>query len=210
MVKIAAIFDVDRTLIRTSTEKLFFLYLIRRQVLRPWTAVKFFGRQVCWWSRRFTDKSYLQELPVKLVQELARECYQRLIRPRLSPEGLRKIAEHRRAGHHLIILTGSLELLIRPLQEEVQAQELIATRLEVNHGRFTGAITGPHPRGVNKLMLVQEAARRLGVALEQSYAYADAAADLPLLQGVGRPVAVNPAWRLRCHARRRQWPVYSF
>lgn len=210
MPEIAAVFDVDRTLIRFPTERLFFWYLLDQRIIKPSKALRFLGRQLRHWPQRFHNKSYLEGLPVDLVEEVARRCYRHLIRPRLSQAALHCLEYHRQAGHYLIILTGSLDLLIRPLQEELGAEELIAARLEVVGGRFTGAVAGRHPRGLAKLELLQEAARRLGVELQQSYAYADATADLPLLQNVGRPVAVNPSLRLRLYARRRQWPVRRF
>lgn len=210
MPAIAAIFDVDRTLVRFPTERLFFWYLLHQGVLRPPQALRFLGRQLQNWPERFCNKSYLAGLLLHDVEKLARQCYHRLIRPRLSLAALNCLYRHQQAGHCLIILTGSLEVLIRPLQEEVGAEELIATRLEVTAGRLTGAIVGRHPRGWAKLELLEEAASRLGVELQHSYAYADATADLPLLQAVGKPVAVNPSLRLRLYARRRCWPVYRF
>ncbi len=207
---VAAIFDVDRTLIRFPTERLFFAYLLWRRTLPPAQAGRFLLNL---WRRpagRYTDKSYLCGLRADLVQELARECYHRLIRPRLSPVGLARLREHQRLGHQTVILTGSLELLIQPLHQELRTDWLIATRLETLEGHLTGRIVPPHPRGRHKLTLLEELARRGGFDLAQSYAYADHRTDLPLLEGVGHPVVVNPSRALHTVARRRGWPICRF
>ncbi len=206
----AAIFDVDRTLIRFPSERLFFLYLLGRRVLTPKRAVRFLTELFCQSQGRYTNKSYLQGLEKAQIQRLAQDCYGRLIRPRLSITGLACLREHQRRGHQTVILTGSLEFLMQPLQVDLQTDWLIATTLEITAGRCTGRIQGRHPRGLNKLLLLQELSRTAGFSLAQSYAYADHVSDLPLLEQVGHPIAVNPAPALKAIARQRAWPIYRF
>ena len=210
MSQIAAIFDVDGTLVRSSTERLFFAFLLWRGVISPARALAYGKRLFLNRATRHGDKSYLQGLPARSITALARECYHTLIRPRLSRAGWDCLRQHQRQGHRIVVLTGSLEGLMLPLQEEVQADWLVATRLETCQGRYTGRLAGLHPRGDNKLRLLRQLSQAAGFDLSRSYAYADHIADLPLLEQVGQPVAVNPCRRLRRAAREKSWPVRRF
>ncbi|MDD3579673.1 MAG: HAD-IB family hydrolase [Desulfobacca sp.] len=210
MVKIAAIFDVDRTLVNGPTEQLFFYYLLRQRQLSWAKVLAFCGHLLIEPQSRFRDKSYLEGQVVEEIEHLARACYREVIAPRLSAQGRECVRQHQAQGHVIVILTGSLHCLIHPLKEELGAEWLIATRLDRQNHHFTGGITGRHPRGENKLHLLLDLAQAEGFNIAQSYAYADHFEDVPLLLKVGHPVAVNPSWRLKRLARRYYWPIRYF
>jgi phosphoserine phosphatase len=90
------------------------------------------------------------------------------------------------------------------------ADWLIATELQQRNGHFTGAIAGLHPRGPDKLRLLQELSRTHGFDLSRAYAYGDHIQDAYLFRSIGHPVAVNPSWRLKCKARKHRWPIRYF
>ena len=210
MNKIAAVFDVDRTLISLPTEQLFFFFLLWRRVISPRQALSY-AKELLWQHpHRFQNKSYLRGLAASRIESLARDCYQSLIRPRLSRMGLAYLQEHQKQNHQVVVLTGSLECLMLPLHLDLGADWLIATRLQTDSDRYTGQITGLHPRGENKLHLLRELSGFAGFDLSQSFAYADHASDLPLLQHIGRPVAVNPDSRLKSFAQTHSWPIRRF
>ena len=210
MNRIAAIFDVDQTLIQGCTERIFFRYLVRQGLLRVPRALTCLGRLAWNPQERFRDKSYLQGLPVAETLRLARQCHREEIAPRLSPRGLACVREHQAQGHGIVLLTGSLAFLLTPLKEELGADWLIATEVRQNGPVFTGEITGLHPRGENKLHLLLELSRAHNLDLPHSFAYGDHFQDLHLFRRIGFPVAVNPSWRLKRQARRHQWPIRSF
>jgi putative phosphoserine phosphatase / 1-acylglycerol-3-phosphate O-acyltransferase len=210
MSRVVAIFDVDQTLVQGYTERLFFRYLVRQGRLSVARALTYLGQVARRPQDRFQDKSYLEGLKVEEVVPLARRCYREDIAPRVSPEGLACVLEHQAQGHAIALLSGSLSLLLTPLQEDLGADWLIATELQRQDGRFTGEIAGLHPRGPNKLWLLQKLARTHGLDLSQSYAYGDHIQDSYLFRSIGHPVAVNPSWRLKVKARRHSWPVRYF
>jgi HAD superfamily hydrolase (TIGR01490 family) len=210
MTTVAAIFDVDRTLVPISTERLFFAFLLWRRVISPLQALSFFKELALHHHDRFSNKSYLRGLSVPRLESQARDCYQKLIKPRLSPVGQACLREHQKKCHQIVILTGSLECLMLPLHQDLKADWLIATRLQTASNCYTGFITGLHPRGKNKLHLLQELSRVAGFELSQSFAYADHTSDLPLLQHIGHPVAVNPSSRLKMFAQAHSWPIRRF
>jgi HAD superfamily hydrolase (TIGR01490 family) len=210
MSRVIAIFDVDQTLVQGNTERFFFRYLLRHRLISMPQALSYLS-QLAWHPQdRFQDKSYLAGLEVETVVHLASQCYQADIAPRVSQEGLGCILEHQSRGHGVALLSGSLTLLLHPLKEELGADWLIATELQRQNGRFTGEIAGLHPRGLNKLRLLQDLSQNQRVDLSQSYAYGDHILDAPLLRSIGNPVAVNPSWRLRLQARKHQWPIRYF
>jgi HAD superfamily hydrolase (TIGR01490 family) len=210
MSRVVAIFDVDQTLVRGYTERLFFRYLVRQRRLSVPRALAYLGRAACRLRDRFQDKGYLAGLQVEEVVRLARECYREDITPRVSPAGLACVLEHQAQGHAVALLSGSLSLLLAPLQEELGADWLIATELQRQNGQFTGAIAGLHPRGPNKLRLLQDLFRTHGLDLSKAYAYGDHIQDSYLLRSIGHPVAVNPSWRLRRSAHKYRWPIRHF
>ena len=210
MSRVVAIFDVDQTLVQGYTERLFFWYLVRRRRLSLPRALAYLGGVACRLRERFQDKSYLQGLQVEEVVNLARQCYGEDIAPRVSPAGRACVLSHQARGHAVALLSGSLSLLLAPIQEELGADWLIATELQRQKGRFTGAIAGLHPRGPNKLRLLQELSRAHGFDLSQTYAYGDHIQDSYLLRSIGHPVAVNPSWRLKRQARQHHWPIRYF
>jgi HAD superfamily hydrolase (TIGR01490 family) len=210
MTRVVAIFDVDQTLVRGYTERLFFRYLVRHGALSRPRALSYLGRVARRPRDRFRDKSYLAGLEVEDVVRLARRCYGEEIAPRLSAGARACVREHQGQGHAIVLLSGSLAVLLAPLQEELGADWLIATDLERRNDRFTGEIRGRHPRGPDKLRLLEELGRREGLDLSQAYAYGDHIQDLYLFRAIGHPVLVNPSWRLRREGRKHRWPIRDF
>jgi putative phosphoserine phosphatase / 1-acylglycerol-3-phosphate O-acyltransferase len=210
MSRVVAIFDVDQTLVQGYSERLWFRYLVRQRRLSLPRALAYLGGVACRLRDRFQDKSYLAGLQVEEVVRLAGECYRQDLAPRVSPAGLACVREHQAQGHAIALLSGSLSILLAPLQEELGADWLIATELQRLNGRFTGAITGLNPRGPNKLRLLQDLARTHGLDLSQAYAYGDHIQDSYLFHSIGNPVAVNPSWRLKRRARKYRWPIRYF
>ncbi len=210
MDRVAAIFDVDQTLVQGHTERLFFRYLCRRgQISMPRT-LSYLSQLARHPQNRFQDKSYLGGLEEEEVGRLARQCYREDIAPRISRPGIACVLDHQARGHAVVLLTGSLSMLLLPLKEELGADWLIATELRRSNGKFTGEVSGLHPRGENKLRLLMELSRAQGLDLSHSYAYGDHIQDLYIFQRIGYPVAVNPCWRLKRQARRHRWPICRF
>jgi alcohol-forming fatty acyl-CoA reductase len=125
---------------------------------------------------------------------------------RVSGAAVRRVREHRAAGHLTVLVTGAIGALARPLAPLFD--EVASARLAVDgDGRATGHLAEPPLVGESRATWLRALAAERGLDLEASYAYADSASDLPLLRAVGRPVAVNPdATTLRA-ARASRWPV---
>src|SRR5207244_7435329 len=115
------------------------------------------------------------------------------------------IREHHAAGHHTVLITGALDCFVEPIRPLFD--DVVASRLAVRDGRFTGDLAHPPLVGEARAAWLRQYALVKDVDLKRSYAYADSHSDLPLLRAVGNPVAVNPDVALYRVARKRRWPV---
>jgi len=216
-VAIAAVFDVDRTLLPdTTTERIFIRYLIRQRVLGLrtllGTAAYVLGQlpRLNPLEALRRRRVYLAGQQVARVRALALRCYTDEIRPLISAAGRDAVATHRAQGHLTVLLSGSLDFVLAPLQRDLGADHLIATHLEERGGRFTGRITGTWPYGDTKALLINHFAQAHGVDFAASYAYADHHSDEAVLALFGNPVVINPRARMQQIAAGRRWPTREF
>ena len=126
---------------------------------------------------------------------------------RLYPAALRKLEEHRERGHRIVIVSGSLEPVLKPLADALGADILLATEAETEGTRLTGRLPGGPLNGENKAIALRSLSDSTGIDLERCYAYGDSYADKEFLESVGNPVAVNPDRRLKKIATSRGWPI---
>lgn len=144
------------------------------------------------------------------VERLVQEALLEVIDPYVYLEALELIAEHRAAGRRIFIVSSSPEEVVRPLARHFGVTGVIATRAQVGaDNRYTGELEF-YAYGIQKAEAIQGLARRFRLDLAGSYAYSDSATDLPMLEVVGHPVAVNPDKELRHVAEERGWEVRDF
>jgi len=128
---------------------------------------------------------------------------------RLSPEAVRRIREHRAAGHTTVLITGVVRPLTRPIQPLFDV--IVAADLAVDEeGRCTGFLTGPPVVGESRAAWLKHYAAQQGIDLDRSFAYADSHSDLPMLETVGNAVAVSPDIALMRAANRNRWSVVEW
>jgi HAD superfamily hydrolase (TIGR01490 family) len=128
---------------------------------------------------------------------------------RLSPDAVRRVREHRAAGHRTVLVTGAVRPLTRPLThlfDHIEAADLATD----GRGICTGHLVASPLVAESRAAWLRHWAARQGLDLSRSYAYADSHSDLPLLQAVGNPVAVSPDVTLHRHAKKHRWPVLTW
>lgn len=143
------------------------------------------------------------------LQALNVEVLPRLL-ARLRPEARRLLDRHRQAGRDTFIVSAAPQEIVEPLAHSLGMTSGIGTRSVVVDGYYTGELQGPFCYGYGKVEAIVELANWHGYELAQCYAYSDSASDLPMLEAVGHPVAVNPDAKLERHARRNGWPIVIF
>jgi HAD superfamily hydrolase (TIGR01490 family) len=143
------------------------------------------------------------------VEAVVREALQEVVDPYIYQEALDLIALHKALGRRVYIVSSSPEGVVRPLAESLGVDDVVATRAEVVDGKFTGKLEF-YCYGDNKAEALRELEREEGIDLSASYAYSDSITDLPMLEAVGNPVAVNPDRELRKIAQQRGWKIRDF
>jgi alcohol-forming fatty acyl-CoA reductase len=149
-----------------------------------------------------------RDLPARELRRQAAEALPDFIQPRVQHAAVRRIRAHRRRGDRVILITGALDFLVDSLNH--LGDELVAARLVERTGRFTGELAAPPLTADGRASLAARMAAEHGLSLADCHAYGDSLADLPLLEIVGHPHAVNPDFRLSREARRRGWPVEAW
>jgi len=143
--------------------------------------------------------------PADRLRADAWELFSDLLLEKAFPEGLRRVREHRRLGHRTVLLTGALDFVIEPLRPLFD--DVVSATLDERDGRLTGELLEVPPTGEARALLLAQYADANDLVLSDAVAYADSASDLPMLESVGFPVAVNPEPKLATIARRRGWHV---
>jgi len=216
----AAFFDVDGTLCDTTIAHYYRYFMFRRLsplVGKLWHS-SFLVKCVYYLILDKFDRSRFNVvfyrnyagLPTAEIKAQADDCYQNIFRPHCFSQALDCIEEHRRADRAVVLVTGSLDFIIEPLAVEFRADAVIAARLVESNGCFTGELDGPPIGGKEKARRMQEFAAERGIDLSQSRAYGDSMADLPMLEAVGFPHAVNPDRHLAATAKKRGWPTHHW
>ena len=215
----AAFFDLDRTLMAGSSAYHFgrasyrLGHLRRRQLARD--AVD----QIRVRLRGATDAAVnalldrvLAGIKDRRVVDLARMQPDILagILPRVYPQMLAVVREHQDAGRPSYIVSAASQEMVETLAFVLAMDGAIGTRSEIRDGVYTGRLAGPFVYGEGKASALREFAQREGIDLSASWAYSDSASDLPMLEAVGNPVAVNPDAELAATARREGWQVLRF
>lgn len=215
----AAFFDLDRTLISGSSAFTLAIQARRagmiptHEFVRDATGAvlfKFFGA-----SDDTTDE--VRQRVLKAVtgvrqtdlQALNAEILPRLL-AKLRPEARRLLDRHRIAGRDTFIVSAAPQEIVEPLAHALGMTGGVGTRSVVHDGVYTGELDGPFCYGEGKVEAMEELASWNGYQLDQCSAYSDSASDLPMLEAVGHPVAVNPDGRLERHARANGWPIVIF
>jgi HAD superfamily hydrolase (TIGR01490 family) len=142
---------------------------------------------------------------VEGIERLVDEIVSEFMLQKVSAAAIRRIREHRAAGHRTMMITAAAEPFVQPLA--LLFDEVIAARLEVRDGAYTGYLAEPPLVGEARGAWVRRYAELEGADLKASYAYADSHSDLALLRAVGNPVAVSPDAALLRVAKRRRWPI---
>lgn len=137
------------------------------------------------------------------------EFMQGKVLPMIKPGARRLLDSHRHCGDRLLIITATNHFITAPIAAELGVDTLLATDPEMREGRYTGRVAGTPCFREGKVERLDTWLRETGHSLAGSHFYSDSHNDLPLLEGVEHPVAVDPDETLRRTAFARGWPVIS-
>jgi putative phosphoserine phosphatase/1-acylglycerol-3-phosphate O-acyltransferase len=209
-----AIFDIDGTLIRGGSERMFWRYLVvrGRQGPRQLLAFLLFMLRYLPIGGIHTprkNKAYLSGLKVEEVDALARDFVAEKLIHRLYEPAVQRLKEHLRRGDVVVLMSGTLHPIARALADMLGVGYVCATLTSQRNGVFLSQPPEMHPYDAAKLNLVSRLAGELNVDLKHVVAYGDSKRDLFLLSAVGEPVAVRPDPELLRVALERDWEIIA-
>ncbi len=215
----AAFFDLDKTIIARSSPLALSRSFLREGLIQRGTLLKSMYAQLVFQLMGADENKMekIREESAKLtagweadkVRAVVTEVLEEVISPLIYAEALELMHDHRAAGRLICIVSSSPEEIVAPLAQMLRVDRWIATRPTIEDGKYTGGLDfyayGPH-----KAEAMKSLAEELGLDLDASFAYSDSVTDLPMLERVGNPVAVNPDKDLRRIADERGWKIEWF
>ena len=219
MAAAAAFFDLDRTLIRRSSALALAGSFQERGLIGRTQLAKAAAWQILFAARGAGAETVrkaaedglmlLKDLEVEELRALVSAAMEPALKPLVFREPLDLVARHRERGERVYIVSAALQEIVDALADELGFDGAVGSLCEVTDGRYTGrSLRACH--GPGKADAVRELAAAEDIDLDRSTAYSDSHTDLPFLEAVGNPVAVNPDRELRRIARERGWPMLSF
>jgi len=213
-----AFFDLDKTLLAVNSGSLWVRrelalgHITRMQALRAslWLARYHLGL-VAMQDALVQAIAYLEGTGEQHMRERTVHFYEELVRAQFRPGALRALEEHRSAGDKLVLLTSSSGYLSELVARDLDLDAVLCNRFEVDaSGLHTGRPLGEVCFGEGKRFYARAYADQASIPLSECVFYTDSYSDLPVMEVVGRPVAVHPDRRLRREALRRGWPVVDW
>jgi HAD superfamily hydrolase (TIGR01490 family) len=209
-----ALFDIDGTLVRGSSERLFWLYLATRGRQGPrqiFAYLLFLVRYLPTGGIHTIkkNKAYLTGLKASEVAALAEEFVQTRLLKRLNEHALQRLKQHLQRKDVVVLLSGTIEPIARALAAHLGVRRVCATLCSERHGYYLPQPPETHPFGAAKLSLAKQLASQLELDLGQASAYGDSRHDIFLMEAVGEPVAVNPDGRLLTVALAKEWEIMA-
>ena len=215
----AAFFDLDKTILAKSSSFAFARPFYREgligrtDVIRSAYAQFVFHTSGVDHDQMETMRTYMSQLvngwEVEQVRQIVAETLDEIIDPMVFQEAIDLMEAHRSAGRDIIIISSSGTDIVEPIGARLGADLAIGTQVAIEDGRYTGEILF-YAYGEGKAEAMRSLAEERGYDLADCYAYSDSQTDLPMLEVVGHPVAVNPDANLRAKAEERGWPIVDF
>lgn len=209
-----AFFDLDGTILDTSSAKLFIKYLFqnRRIGVRDLLEGASIGiihrlgimnteKQVKQWVMK-----YKGQLESETLAEV-RQWFETDVKFHIRKSMVHEMEMHRRQGGRLVILSAATDYICNIVKNHLSMDEVICTRLEVENGRFTGKLLNRYCYGEEKLARAITYCRYQGFPLDTAYCYGDSLADAHVMKKTRYPVCVDPDWRLLRLARKKEWRI---
>ncbi len=220
MAHTAAFFDLDKTVIAKSSTLAFGKPFYKAGFVGRRTLMKF-GFAQLFYVLFGADEDQLERARDQMVQltagwhrteieQLVEETLEEVADPLVYAEALFLIDEHKRQGREVYIVSASPVEIVRPIGRHIGVTNVIATKVKTDSAGFFLPELELYAMGPGKADAIRGLAERQGLDLENSYAYSDSITDLPMMETVGNPIAVNPDKELRKVAEERQWPIVEF
>jgi HAD superfamily hydrolase (TIGR01490 family) len=213
----AALFDMDRTLVREHTARLYTRYQRDLGELSVW---RYLRNSV--WLVQYTlgriNAEHVAQLALQDVvgrseawmRERCAHWFAHNIEREITDAARRAVKEHQARGDLCVIVTAATRYVVEPVAASFGIEHIVCSEIEQRDGVFTGRFIPPLAYKEGKVQRMNDFAERHQISFAESCFYTDSITDLPLLEAVGTPIAINPDSRLHRVAKQRQWRIESW
>ena len=217
LMKELVIFDVDETIVHGQSQELFLRYLLKIKRIGYFFYLKLLTWFVLYKIGIIKDPkkpmvyaySFLKGKSVAEIAWLAHDFFERTLKSAIYPRAIDIIREHKNMGRIVVLVSNSIEQIVKELADYLHIDSYITTTLETKDGYYTGVIHGM-VYGNYKTEVVNKFIKENDLNLETAWAYGDHISDQPLLSIVANPVVVNPSPALMEIAQKKHWPIMKF
>lgn len=217
--RVAAFFDLDKTIIATSSAFAFGKEFMHNGLITPTEALQLSLAKTSFMmagqssQQMDATRDQLAKMvtgwSVDEVEAIAQQTMHTVLTPAIYSEARELITYHQAAGHEVIIISASARPLVQLIADELGVDQVVATELAAEDGKFTGEVLY-YCKGPAKAESLDRLAESGRYDLSRSFAYSDSATDIPMLEKVGNPVAVNPDRAMKKHALEHGWDIRTF
>ena len=211
-----AFFDMDYTVLDDSSGLLYVQHLRQQKRIGRRALLR-----IAWWTLLYKVSaidvnsavpkmlSYAEHQNAARLMAESDAWFEQMLKHHIAPRAVAVIQRHQQQGHRVVLISASTQLSVQPVAQHLQI-DFLCTRLIERDGEYTGEVANPPCYGTGKIVWAQRYAAEHNAALRDAYLYTDSHSDLPMLEAVGHPVAVNPDGRLKRLAQKRGWPIEMF
>ncbi|HUT20854.1 MAG TPA: HAD family hydrolase [Anaerolineae bacterium] len=214
MSNVIAFFDMDRTILSDSSGLLYMRYLRQKGQINLQAVLRVYWHAALYGLGLFNYPATMAKVTAAISGDseadmiaFCQRWFDEVVINYIAEKAVQRMDDHRAQGHLVTILSAATPYAVGPVASHIGADDYLCTRLEVVNGRFTGRFVEPACYGEGKVFYAEQYTREHGSDLSHAYFYTDGHSDLPLLEQIGHPVAVNPDARLKATAQRRGWPI---
>lgn len=217
---VAAFFDVDNTIVRGASLFAVARKMHQRKLFRFREVLFFAIKQLRFLlsGEHMADIQIIRDRALKLVagtsvsqmEQLGDEIYDEFIHPKLWQNTVAIARGHLRVGREVWLVTATPMEVAGVIARRLELTGALGTHVASHNGQYTGELIGSILHGEQKAQAVRQLAAEKNIRLVDSWAYSDSFNDVPLLEAVGHPVAINPDARLRAYAKAQGWQIYDF
>jgi HAD superfamily hydrolase (TIGR01490 family) len=216
MSNVIAFFDMDYTVLDTSSGLLYVKHLRQRGRIGRRALLR-----IAWWSLLYQIAaidvnsavpkllSYAEHQSAARLMAEAYEWFDAMLQAHIAPRAVERIEAHRQQDHRVVLISASTQFAVQPVADHLRV-DFLCTQLIDRNDELTGEVVDPPCYGAGKVVWAQRYADEHEADLRDAYLYTDSHSDQPLLDAVGHPVAVNPDGRLKRLAQKRGWPIEMF
>ncbi|AKM84296.1 TPA: hypothetical protein DCZ46_03045 [Candidatus Campbellbacteria bacterium] len=214
------IFDVDDTLIKGQSQKIFIDYLFRKKMISLFVYLKIIIWFLLYKIGLVSNPKSIAKYSFKLfkgkteqeIKNISKSFFEESLKNYFYQDALRILDDHKKNNRKIILLSNAIEIIIKEIAEYVEVENYICTKLEIKDGLYTGKIDGDTTFGKNKVKKLEDflKGKNLSLQNQENWGYGDHPSDIFVLKLVKYPFIINPDKKMQNIANKNKWSILIF